>query len=325
MKTLDEFREYYESDLNDKLKLLEQEKNVLRVKVIISNLKTIIYIVASFVGIVLFEKIVYRPTSTGLMVLYIILGAIYIVLSPFVFLLARPKEIFRFRKKFKKEIIENIIKFYDESFEYYPEKYILESDITSSLITNKTITGFYGNDYICGNVSFNDNNANIFIEVSEVTVRHSTIEGESETIFDGLFFKSEFNKDITSSVKMMPETIIFKTSDLKGFDKVNLENSELTKYFDVYAENQVEARYILSPSLISRILALIKKINKRVYISFVGKNIYIGIFDYKDLFEFRFSESLCDFDVIKRHFENLQFLIGIVEELNLNTRIWSKV
>ncbi|MFT5169968.1 MAG: hypothetical protein ACI8Q2_000583, partial [Candidatus Omnitrophota bacterium] len=43
-----------------------------------------------------------------------------------------------------------------------------------------------------------------------------------------------------------------------------------------------------------------------------------------NLFEPRIFKTLLDFKPIEEYFEDLSFAIGIVEDLNLNTRIWSK-
>jgi hypothetical protein len=49
-------------------------------------------------------------------------------------------------------------------------------------------------------------------------------------------------------------------------NKVNLENIEFEKKFDVYSDDQVESRAILTPSFMYRILDFVNKISKkRVY------------------------------------------------------------
>nr|HDN00938.1 DUF3137 domain-containing protein [Deltaproteobacteria bacterium] len=44
----------------------------------------------------------------------------------------------------------------------------------------------------------------------------------------------------------------------------------------------------------------------------------------RPLFEPGIFKSMLDFSEIKKYFEDLQVAIGIVEDLNLNTRIWSR-
>jgi hypothetical protein len=43
----------------------------------------------------------------------------------------------------------------------------------------------------------------------------------------------------------------------------------------------------------------------------------------KNLFEPRLFKTLLDFGVIKKYYDDLCYAAGLVEELNLNTRIWN--
>ena len=47
---------------------------------------------------------------------------------------------------------------------------------------------------------------------------------------------------------------------------------------------------------------------------------YIGV----DLFEPRLFQTLLDFKPVRQYFEDIELAVGIVDDLNLNTRIWSK-
>jgi len=66
------------------------------------------------------------------------------------------------------------------------------------------------------------------------------------------------------------------------------------------------------------------KINKNISLSFINSKIYIAIPYTKSLFEPILSRSLLDFSYIKEYFEILNTMIGIVEELKLNEKLWSK-
>jgi hypothetical protein len=74
----------------------------------------------------------------------------------------------------------------------------------------------------------------------------------------------------------------------------------------------------------NRIVDFRKKAGKNIYLSFVNSRIYLAIPYSKNLFEPRLYKTLLDFKPVQEYFENIQFALGIVEDLNLNTRIWSK-
>lgn len=104
---------------------------------------------------------------------------------------------------------------------------------------------------------------------------------------------------------------------------VKLEDAEFEKHFVTYADNQQEARYALSHAIIARILALKQKFDSQISLGFVGGRGYVAI-AMAPIFEV----SGADFDegsaMVEPFFELLQSLVGIVHDLNLNQRIWTK-
>jgi len=106
---------------------------------------------------------------------------------------------------------------------------------------------------------------------------------------------------------------------------IKLDDPEFEKYFVVYSNDQVGARYILSTSLMKRIVDFKKSSNRNIYLSFVGSMVFVGISYSRSLFEPRIFRTLLDFEPIREYFEDLRLAIGIVDDLNLNTRIWTKL
>ncbi|UCG49610.1 MAG: DUF3137 domain-containing protein, partial [Phycisphaerales bacterium] len=102
------------------------------------------------------------------------------------------------------------------------------------------------------------------------------------------------------------------------------EDPEFERNFAVYGSDQIEARYILSTSLMSRIVDFKKGSGRKIHLSFVGSRVFVAISYTRSLFEPRIFTTLLDFEPIRGYFEDLQLAVGIVDELNLNTRIWSK-
>jgi len=73
-----------------------------------------------------------------------------------------------------------------------------------------------------------------------------------------------------------------------------------------------------------RILIYKRKWKSKISLSFVDSKVYLAINMNKNLFETRIFRPVADYSFME---ENLRFLIlltEIVEDLNLNTRIWTK-
>jgi len=61
-----------------------------------------------------------------------------------------------------------------------------------------------------------------------------------------------------------------------------------------------------------------------LYVSFIDNQIYLALAYNKDLFEPTVFSSLLQYKLVKEYISTLQLAIGIIEELKLNERLWSK-
>ena len=107
-------------------------------------------------------------------------------------------------------------------------------------------------------------------------------------------------------------------------DVVRLEDPEFEKIFVVYSSDEVEARYILSTSFMERLVEFRKKMNSSVQLSFVGSNMYMAIPMKKNLFEPSLRRTVMNFNDIQEYYKQILFCTSIVDEMNLNTRVWTK-
>ena len=145
-------------------------------------------------------------------------------------------------------------------------------------------------------------------------------------IFKGIFFQANFPKKIKGKTVVLPAILNYKISTLnkERGQVIKLEDPEFSNLFLVYGSDQIEARYILSTSLMANLVKFRKKAKRNIYVSFVESKIYIAVECAEDLFEPRLFKTMFSFAPIREYFEILQLMIGVVEELNLNRRIWSK-
>jgi hypothetical protein len=145
-------------------------------------------------------------------------------------------------------------------------------------------------------------------------------------VFKGLFFVADFNKDFQGKTFVSSNNFSSKVQNavqLRG-QVVQLEDTRFSKFFTVCSNDQVEARYILSTRLMERLITFQKKANRKIQIAFVDSLIYIAIAYEEDLFEPKLFSSMLDLAPLKEYFETLQLMLSIVDELNLNQRIWTK-
>ena len=77
--------------------------------------------------------------------------------------------------------------------------------------------------------------------------------------------------------------------------------------------------------MMERLLKLKKDTGSRIFVSFVGEKIMIAIDYDKDLFEPTVFSSLLSIEQAMGYIRTLKSAIGIVEELKLNEKLWSKI
>lgn len=319
MDNSNNFKEFYEEKLVPDLSILDSERKQVRRRIFT------IAIIAFFV-ILLEAKFI--PSGIGSWK-----GLIQITTGMLGFILISISSK-NYKKDFKSKIIGKITAYVDESLSYLPESSVSRSEFLRSAIFQHSCDSYRGEDHIHGTI---DKTA---IEFSEVVAKYRTSSGtgskqkqQYSIYFKGIFFIADFNKHFKTQTLVLPDTAekLFGKFGQKlqsmSFSRgklVKLEDPEFEKEFCVYGDDQVEARYILSPSLMRRILEFKKKWDTKIYLSFVDSKVYIAISLNKNLFETRLFKTIVDYSFIEENVKYLVLLIGIVEDLNLNTRIWSK-
>jgi len=236
-------------------------------------------------------------------------------------------------EQFKARVIRRIIEFIDPELTYLADGHVSRARFHSSRIFTRYPDRLRGDDLVSGKVG------RTAIEFSEVHAQYKTEATDSKgrkkkyhTIFKGLFFSADFNKQFRGKTVVLPDTAERLFGGIGGFfqslnksrgELVKLENPEFEKYFVVYGDDQIESRYVLSTSLVQRILDFRKKTSRRVHLSFVGSEVFVAVPYRRSLFEPRVFGKITGFKGIREYFADLQLALGIVEDLDLNTRIWA--
>lgn len=312
------FREFYDRELLPELQIIESDrKRIVRVMLIT------LAVVASLILILL----LLIPAEAE--ALRVILPAISLIAG----LITAGIVSKDYRREFKTRIISRITRFADAGLTYSPEGTIPRSAFVNSRIFRESCDIFRGEDHFKGRIGKTD------IEFSEVVAKQKSSSGKSGSkdqytiYFKGIFVVAEFNKHFKTHTLVLPDTAekIFGSfgRNLQAFSPgrgslVRLEDPLFEKEFCVYGEDQIEARYILTPALMRRIMEFKKKWNTTVWLSFLDSKVFIAIRMYKNLFETRVFRSVVDYHFIEENIKFLELLTGIVDDLNLNTRIWTK-
>jgi hypothetical protein len=316
MRKLEELHDYYVQKLAPELKVLEDDRKKCLNKIIIVTVIIAPPIILAVIALIqALPRLALFTAFIGMMIWF---GFYVFITKDYV-------------SNFKTVIIEKIIKFIDPDLVYSKFNKVSQSLFKMSNIFLQGVEEYKGDDHVSGVLGKTK------VEFSELRASYYTRSskgGKTEhIIFKGLFFVADFNKNFTGRTVVLPDTAekllgnigtMFQSMNKFRGQLIKLEDPEFEKLFAVYGNDQIEARYILSTSLMKRIVDFKKKTGKRLYMSFVASKLFVAIPYAKDLFEPRVFKTLLDFKPIQDYYEDLQIAISIVEDLNLNTRIWTK-
>ncbi|MGR8978548.1 MAG: DUF3137 domain-containing protein [Gammaproteobacteria bacterium] len=321
MKSQVEFLRLYHSELLPALHGLEP----LRKEVLAAFWTSIFFISASLPGFFMFYRM--GKPSALIIALFPLGWGIY--------------GFFRFDQKkrnyawdFKNLIISELIKLIDVNLVYYPEQLVSEWEYREADIFRNSIDRYQGDDLVEGTLGATHCR---FSEIHHQEKKESVdSKGRRQTrwvtIFKGIFFVADFNKHFQGRTYVFPDAAgsflgigkLFEKWSMNRGELVELENPEFEELFTVYSTDQIESRYILSPALMERLVNFRRKADVKMHIAFIHSKLFLALSVRENLFEPKIFSSGINSGYLKDYFRYLELAAGIVEDLNLNLRIWSK-
>ncbi len=245
---MDDFDKYLESSVFPLLKTINDKR------------KQKIAVFFSIVAVVFFTDIIILKQ------LYIDFYLIFVVFFSIIICIVAYKQIFKsYSLDFAKIAIAKIVKYIDNNLEYSQASNITKEEYASSKLYSTDYDGFEGQDLIYGQIG------NTKVKFSYIYTYYETSSTDSQghtttqtnTIFSGLFFKADFNKNFLGEVYVFPHS--FRLFSPKAHTtKVEMEDAEFNSIFDVFGTDPVITMYVLSTSLVKRLLDFKKKINSHI-------------------------------------------------------------
>ena len=242
-----------------------------------------------------------------------------------------------FASAFKNEVIGPIAAKLGQGLKYDPTGMIEPSVYLASELFQTHYDRYNGEDLLDGTVG------QTTLAMSELHTEYETTSTDKDgnttthwhTIFRGLFVVADFPKNFNGKTFVRPDaaekafgfigrSLQKMTTSFSDAKLVQLEDPEFEKEFVVNATDQVEARYILSTSMMRRMLEVRNKFNAEVSFAFVLNHVFIAISLTKNLFEPEFSRDVSDASYLREYYDQLATCIGVIDDLALNVRIWGK-
>lgn len=221
-----------------------------------------------------------------------------------------------FEIKIKEKILLNFIEcFSDFEWDYWILGYSqIDEKILKSILILPQFNDNYSDDNFVGTYK------GIPIKISEQTLK-SGLGIYKTNVFDGIVIEYFFKNR-----QKFPTEIIIKDNGLfapKGYEKVLLEDTEFNKMFNVYSNNQVECRFILTTGFMEKIKALKILFNaKNIALSFMGRRLFIAIDIGKDSFNIaKLYKRTNNKKLIEKMYNQFNFILKIADLLQFTNKI----
>jgi len=340
LKTVEEFKTFLNENLKDTIDKIETQRKKTRTMSMVM-VPLVIIVVLGIIGYAYYSN--FKSVEAGD---YSGMGTITTIVPIFIVLIIGSFAYsFYMKQKYKEKavsgeltpaesinegVFKKIIKFINPTVEYIPMGHVGLSEFMESNLFIEKNYEIRGNDQISG---FHNSVPFIMCELWVSYKRSFTNEKEApDSVFAGQFFVARFNKRFTSTVYIRPR-LGFKGSWINNSisaytqtigDKVKLEDPEFSDMFDVYSDDQIDARYILTPSLMERIKELAKRTKGQYHIAFHNNKITVLNNNQASNFGVGYFESLTKDDnkLFVDFYKNISDEFAIIDDLKLNIRIW---
>lgn len=229
---------------------------------------------------------------------------------------------FFYKRKSKQSLLPLISRFFGE-FSYSNNQQLSTSIIENSMIIPK-------HDILCVDDNFYGMYKDVPVNIMEYAIMDIHYEKTNTQYKEknikkgqGVVFYAKMNKNFKGKTIIIKDKGIFNVlTRFNNLKRVGIESVEFEKIYEIYSDNQVEARYILTTSMMKHMLELKNKFSKIEY-SFFDEYVFINIKTKKNLFECSsFFRSIINQKRIDKTFQELYLLFSIIDTLKLNEKIY---
>lgn len=348
-KSKEDFENYYYTNYNNIISnYYEMDKNK---KKLIAFSRIAISILGAILIIFLFNPLKTNEIIKDYYPYIIVFCFVFIIIIDVMLTYIDLKKVM---KNLSNYIIKDIFAFisnnYVKNIVFEPKMRVSEESLQKMELFNLDIVKYNGNNYI--KVPYNNNNMVFsdmkiyYIDTNE-TKKSIYKEGKKyirkirkkrkNIIFKGIYIGASLNKKNTNQIYLIPNNFkdILLQSKIMNYIKyrgqqISLENLEFSKKYKVYCDDEIQARYILSLSLMERINKLDEIFKDKKYIVFKeGKRFAIcieniSIEDIKNITLPIFRNKDKEIKILANIFEKLNNLFKIYYILDLGNDIYTK-
>ena len=253
------------------------------------------------------------------------IGFGFIIIGIFIDHFITRKDIQNFNTLYKQNIVVMSMEKICTDVKFDMQKGIDRQVIASTSMMNMGDI-FSSNDYVTGKYK------NINFEMSDVEIQEESTDSEGHTtyytIFKGQWYIFDFNKTFKANIQVCASNFhnarrgsLFAKKE-ERFKKVELEDIEFNKEFKVYAQNELDAFYVLTPGTMTKIKEVKSKIKGRLLFCFIDDRLHVALHNNKDFFEASIFKKVNVEKAIEKTNEEISAITNFVDILSLDNDLF---
>ncbi len=227
------------------------------------------------------------------------------------YLIARPKK--RLMDNVKREIFTPLCDALGFTYHLYPD------GSKAGYFTELGLVGNFNRSHFEDEVSGNYNG--LIFSLVDAHLKDKQ-DKTTRTVFHGLLAAFEMTKSFHGRTLVLRDGGIignFLGGIGQNLERVKLEDPRFESTYEVYASDQIEARYLLTPAFMERVLLLEQRLGCRVRLAFDRNSLLMSIELNRDAFNIgNLDTPLADRMRMEAIVTDLMMIFDVVETLRLN-------
>ncbi len=230
---------------------------------------------------------------------------------------AASKKIKAISNKFKSiYVVEELVKIIPGSKYYYDRGFTENEVISSKLLKNQD--RYHSEDLIEGD--FED----VHFRCADVKQQDVRSNGKSTTVvtvFQGRVYEFDFPKKFTYNLLLIQP---FQFRPFENYNKIKMESIDFNSHLKVYAKDDHEAFYILTPQFMEKLVILDQLYENKITFSFIDRKLFIAVDTRIDYFDIKPFHSV-DQRLVNSYKEEFQVITNFIHDLKLNEHLFREI
>lgn len=256
--------------------------------------------------------------------LFPLLGIPLFVAGVITLLVSNTRCVKPFAKAYKEQMVKGLLAETIDDLRFYPDKGISKEVVKSTDMMS------LGNIYRTNDLIEGAYNGVRFSQ-SDILIQQQTSNGKNTTTttyLQGRWLIFDFNKRFHCDLQVRDRKFSYAKksggwfSDREKTEKLETESEVFNDTFKVYAENESEAFYILTPHFMEALMQVKLKAGGQVLFCFVDSKLHVAVNNKKDSFEPSIWKPIDREAATRAIRDDMALITDLVDTLSLDERLF---